>query len=153
MSNAMEQTGNSLVQCIYSSASPEPIDAERLTEILSAARKNNAKLGITGMLLYERQSFFQILEGPEQSVNQLYRKIARDNRHTQITKILFQPISERVFDRWSMGYVGVSMKELASVKGLNDFFRSGQCYNDLDESRAKLLLAAFKEGKWHAKIQ
>ena len=149
----MPSANNQLVQCIYSSASAKQLTTQELAAILNKARANNEKLNITGMLLYEKQSFFQILEGPAKNIDVIYRKIERDQRHNQITKILYHPIEERMFNRWSMGYAEVTLKDLASLKGLNDFFRKGKCYTDLDEGKAKTLLTAFREGKWHAKIK
>ncbi len=148
----MPEFHNQLVQCVYSSASSQPFSIEELAALLEVARSNNRTLNITGMLLYEKQSFFQILEGPSSAIDQVYRKIERDKRHNQITKILYHDIDQRVFERWSMGFADVRLKDLANLKGLNDFFRKGKCYADLDESKAKTLLTAFKEGKWHAKI-
>ena len=141
-----------LVHCIYASAASEELDDEALQTLLANARQFNAKVNVTGMLLYERGSFFQVLEGAPQDVEALYQLIASDPRHSRITKIIMEPIEARNFDRWTMGYAGVSTRELAKLDGLNDFFTRGKCYVDLDNGRAKTLLNAFKDGGWRAKI-
>jgi hypothetical protein len=63
-----------LIQCIYASAAGRAFDTEELAQLLKVARDNNAKLGLTGMLLYAEGSFFQVLEGPAQVVDALYAK-------------------------------------------------------------------------------
>ena len=138
-----------LVHCIYCSVSTDKnIDKEALDEILSQSRRNNEKKGVTGVLLYDSNSFFQVLEGDRAVVERLYDTISFDSRHDRMTKILIEPIEERAFGEWSMGYPKISRAELETVEGLNDFFSQGKSFIDLEEGRAKNLLNAFKGGKW-----
>jgi len=44
-----------------------------LEEILRTSRENNARLGITGMLLYGNNTFVQILEGEDKAVSKAPR--------------------------------------------------------------------------------
>jgi hypothetical protein len=48
-----------------------------------------------------------------------------------------------------MGFSQVSRKELALISGTNDFFSGSSCFLGLDSGRAKKLLSAFREGRWH----
>ena len=138
-----------LVHCIYCSVSTAPNVSETdLEAILDKSRQNNAKTGITGMLLYQNGSFFQVLEGDRSAVEALFNTIDADTRHIRVTKIIIEPIAERAFASWTMGYPKISPKELAEIPGLNDFFVRGESYMEIGEGRAKTLLAAFKEGRW-----
>ncbi len=74
---------------IYVSSEVAPFSAVELRDLLAKSRSKNAQLGITGMLLYRRGKFMQILEGEEDAVQTLYRKITHDPRHRRIV-ILFQ---------------------------------------------------------------
>jgi hypothetical protein len=47
-----------------------------------------------------------------------------------------------------MGYSKITVRALAEIPGLNDFFAKGMSYFELGEGRAKTLFGAFKEGKW-----
>jgi hypothetical protein len=142
-----------LVHCIYCSASSKgTFSPSELQELLDQCRLNNAKLEITGILLYKDGSFFQILEGDETVVKNLFETIAKDKRHKKTTKIIVEPIEERSFANWTMGYPKLTTKELAQIPGLNDFYSHGKSYLELGEGRAKALLAAFKEGRWRASI-
>lgn len=57
-----QTTDTNLVECIYSSAAIKEFSPAELEELLAVSRKNNSKLGITGILLYEKGFFFQILD-------------------------------------------------------------------------------------------
>ena len=142
-----------LVHCIYCSAATNAaLTPAELDAILEVSRTNNAKAGITGMLLYQDGSFFQILEGDRAVVAALYDKIGCDKRHARVTKIVLESIEQRAFGEWTMGYPRVSRAQLAEIPGLNDFFTQRNSFMDLGEGRAKTLLAAFSEGRWRATI-
>jgi hypothetical protein len=141
-----------LIHCIYTSAASRDFNTQELSELLDVARENNAKLGLTGMLLYAEGSFFQVLEGQPDVVDALYEKIGRDPRHTQMTMIMKEPISKRHFDAWSMGFCKVSREELAGMSGVNDFFGKDRAMVNVDAGRAKKLLAAFRDGRWRKSL-
>ncbi len=142
-----------LVHCIYCSASSKiAFTPSEFEELLKKFRLNNAILEITGILLYKDGSFFQILEGDEAVVETLFETISKDQRHKTVTKIIMEPIEERSFADWTMGYPKLTAKELAKIPGLNDFYSHGKSYLELGEGRAKNLLAAFKDGRWRTSI-
>lgn len=141
-----------LVHCIYVSTETSKFSKDQILSLLEKARKNNSELNVTGMLLYDRGSFFQALEGDRLVVEKLFQHISRDSRHENITKIILEPIEQRDFAAWTMGYSGVTTNELKTIDGLNDFFHQNKCFADLDEGRAKKLLAAFKDGKWRTTL-
>ncbi|QQD17934.1 BLUF domain-containing protein [Spongiibacter nanhainus] len=141
-----------LVRCIYASTAAKELQLADLKELLVEARKKNAELGVTGILLYENGALFQVLEGTSSTIEQLYNTIKSDKRHQRIIKLIYEPIEAREFANWSMGLATVSLDELNEIEGLNDFFCRGKCFTDLDEGRVKKLLAAFKEGRWRNTI-
>ncbi len=142
-----------LVHCLYCSAATNPaFGRSDLNALLDECRINNAKLKVTGMLLFRDGSFFQVLEGDRVVVETLFERIERDKRHERMTKIIQEPIDERAFGEWTMGYSKISSKELATIPGLNDFFAKGQSYMDLGKGRAKSLLGAFKDGRWRQSL-
>jgi Sensors of blue-light using FAD len=142
-----------LVHCIYcSSATAADLSSEDLERLLEQCRRNNAKLDVSGILLYQDRSFFQILEGDRKVVASLFEKISKDPRHTRTTKIIVEPIEQRAFEQWTMGHSKLTARELAHIPGLNDFFARGLSYMDIGEGRAKQLLAAFAGGKWRSTL-
>jgi hypothetical protein len=104
------------------------------------------------MLFYRDGAFFQVLEGDRTVLETMFQKITADKRHKQIRKIILEPIVERDFAAWTMGDSRISSKELAEIPGLNDFFGRSTSYLELGEGRAKILLAAFKEGRWRTSL-
>jgi hypothetical protein len=141
-----------LVHCIYTSAAKTELNAVQLKTLLDSCRRNNSAIAVTGILLYGQGSFFQVLEGDRLVVDTLFTKIVADTRHTRANKLIEEPIPERAFGTWSMGYPAMTAKELAQIAGLNDFFSRGSSYTDIGEGRAKTLLAAFKQGKWRTSL-
>jgi Sensors of blue-light using FAD len=142
------KSGMSIIHCIYSSRAIGGFVHADLVRLLEASRTNNAAHGITGILLFVENSFFQVLEGPEGEVDDIYRSIARDVRHDRVTQIIREPIARRDFADWTMGYVSMDLAEVGSLIGENDFFSAATCLERVDQGRARKLLNAFAAGRW-----
>jgi hypothetical protein len=140
---------SNLIHCIYASAAAPDLSDHDLGVLLKRARAKNSILGLTGMLLHCDGSFFQVLEGPEMAVDSVYEKIANDARHIQITRIIREPIAQRQFSNWTMGFNKLSQQELGVVLETNDFFADGSSLASIGPGRAKKLLTAFQKGRWH----
>lgn len=141
-----------IIHCIYCSASTNDFSQIDLATLLAECREKNSKAGLTGMLLYVDRSFLQVLEGDRPVVEALLEKLTVDRRHERLTKIIMEPIEERAFAQWTMGYSKITRMELADIPGLNDFFAQGRSYMELGEGRAKTLLSAFKGGAWRLSL-
>lgn len=141
-----------LCHLIYNSAATAPMSEQALVELLEGARNYNAAVGVTGMLLYTDECFFQVLEGPHAAVHELAAKIERDARHSQMTVIIDEPIHRRSFAEWTMGFANVAPAELSRIQGLNDFFDGQRVLAEVDAGRAKKLLAAFGQGRWRVRV-
>jgi hypothetical protein len=141
---------NGLIHCIYASAATDAFAEYEIPQLLEKARAANEILGITGMLLYIEGSFFQVLEGEPEQVDEVYRSISQDSRHAQVTVIIREPIARRSFGAWTMGFATLGREEAGDLLGQNDFFAHGRCLADLPSGRAKKLLGAFRSGRWHA---
>jgi hypothetical protein len=99
----VNQEGSSLGLLVYASAARTPFDNEALSSLRQKARHNNARSGLTGMLLYYQDSFFQVLEGGPTAIEAGFARISVDQRHTKILKLIQEPIDERSFSDWTMG--------------------------------------------------
>ncbi len=90
-----------LVRLIYVSRVADcPLGVE---DILERARPANAVLGLTGGLVFLENVFLQYLEGQEEVVDDMYRKILKDLRHCDVKLLERRAIKERAFDGWRMG--------------------------------------------------
>lgn len=92
---------------IYKSRSLVPLDWEIVREISSASERNNSRDGVNGVLLATQNHFLQILEGTYEGVNTVFRRIARDERHTELSLVDFSVIDAQLFDGWGMRGIGV----------------------------------------------
>jgi Sensors of blue-light using FAD len=92
-----------LVQLTYASRAAVDVTPQVVRDIVEKSRKNNGPMGITGALCYTNGIFLQKLEGDRQRVNQIYRKIQNDARHTDTVILDYLELDGREFTRWSMG--------------------------------------------------
>ncbi len=109
-----------MIQISYISTATRPMTQEDLEQILRSSRENNARMGITGMLLYGNNTFIQILEGEETAVNKLIASIKKDPRHTDFQVLNKKTVDRREYADWSMGFKRVSGEEFQAVKGLEN---------------------------------
>jgi hypothetical protein len=82
-------------------------------------RVANEKAGLTGVLLFNRSYFLQVLEGDREVATRAFIRIAGDRRHHGVTLMSFHETEQRDFADWSMGLVDSTSPELSVT--LKDF--------------------------------
>jgi hypothetical protein len=95
-----------------------------LQEMLEETRETNAKVGITGILLYEGGSFLQVLEGDQDAVMRLASRIKEHHRHKDFQILLRGTSEHRLFPNWSMGFRSPTDRSLADTPGYSDFLNT-----------------------------
>lgn len=110
---------------LYRSLERPGLLASDLNDIIGAAQRRNGELDVTGLLLRGHMEvipsapgeFVQWLEGPEESLDALFRLIDADPRHTEVEVLARGPLADvvgashvavgpgRLFPSWSMGLV------------------------------------------------
>lgn len=93
-----------MIQLIYTSFTPDPLDKAELDSLLETSRKNNSESGITGILLYKQLLFLQVLEGAEDAVMATFKRIANDPRHKDVELVQTIDVDERDFESWEMAF-------------------------------------------------
>jgi uncharacterized membrane protein (DUF373 family) len=111
-----------MIRLAYASTSTRDWTPDELLSLLTECQTKNTDNNLTGILLYANETFFQVLEGEEITVNKVYDSIKKDTRHKDCTVIDTQPIKERAFPYWSMGFEKIDASDLHNIKGMNDFF-------------------------------
>lgn len=96
-----------LLSIVYVSSATVELPLAALDAILRASRIENARCGITGLLLYSGGNFMQAIEGPAEATESLYGKIRRDCRHKGIITLLHEKVERRQFGNWSMGFKAI----------------------------------------------
>ncbi|BFM25224.1 BLUF domain-containing protein [Microbacterium sp. che218] len=141
-----------LVSISYVSAAAESFDDARLAELLDQSRRSNHEHDLTGMLLYRRGRFFQVLEGPQDAVDELMTKIRRDPRHTDVRMLLSEEIDERRFSEWTMGYEPIGVPSTLAPEGFRDTFDDLESDDDDDAIRAVRELTVWFRARTAAEV-
>ena len=143
-----------LVQLIYASEATTPFSTSALRDLLTVARTNNTTLGVSGLLLYNHGSFFQVLEGEESVVQPLYAKIETDPRHRKIILFSKREIPERNFGDWSMGFLDIDQRKV-NLPGFLRLLATKASYLDLqgDTALVERLIDGFHETGWREGVE
>ena len=96
---------SAVFQVFYVSRAATAFDNAQVQSILQAARRRNARLDVTGCLLFSGHCFAQVLEGRQAVVSELARKIAADPRHVGVRVLSETQRDERDYADWAMGYL------------------------------------------------
>ncbi|MEQ8237948.1 MAG: BLUF domain-containing protein [Cyclobacteriaceae bacterium] len=97
-----------LHRLIYTSFRTPYCTDEEIDNILISCERNNPSKLLTGILLHSKKRFIQYLEGDKTFVLNLYNKIKEDKRHAGVSLRKYEPIEERIFPSWNMGYKDVN---------------------------------------------
>jgi Sensors of blue-light using FAD len=97
-----------LVRLLYASRAVGTVNAATVDSILEKASSNNPAHGITGILCYRDDLYMQVLEGGRDEVCELFNRIVRDERHTNVRILSYEEIPERRFGAWTMGQVNMA---------------------------------------------
>jgi hypothetical protein len=109
-----------LQQCLYVSHQVHDFSDVDLQRLLVKARRKNRELSLTGLLLFDKPMFLQILEGPPDSINRIIADIKSDDRHCDLDVIYFdEDRKEREFARWLMGAVILGNRQSNDYKNLD----------------------------------
>ncbi len=115
----------SLNTLLYRSRATRELDERDLLPILMSSMRNNARVGVTGLLLYGPPTplpepdadtppattvvpfegpgvFVQWLEGPEAAIRATYERIDADARHDDVEILDAGTSDRRLFPHWSM---------------------------------------------------
>lgn len=93
-----------MYRLVYVSTAKEEIGSEEIGDILDVSASNNHERLITGFLAHNGRHFMQALEGAREEVEEIYNRIALDDRHFGVVQIIGEEITERAFPEWAMNY-------------------------------------------------
>ena len=87
--------------------------------ILASSQRNNQPIGITGALMFNAGCFAQVLEGGRVAIETTFERIQQDTRHGEVSLLAFEPIEQRSYGHWSMGFVGASPDHAAAFADIS----------------------------------
>ncbi len=93
-----------LERLLYRSKATNTLGSLHLFNMLSEARAKNARMGITGHLLYTEEVFVQCIEGSPEAIESLWKSLQRDHRHYDLELLARGPLEIRRFSDWTMAF-------------------------------------------------
>jgi hypothetical protein len=75
---------SSTYQLLYLSKATTPVTQQTLEQLNAREAQRNQPLGLTGILIFSKGYFIQLLEGDQTAVRTTYNNIAADARHTNL---------------------------------------------------------------------
>jgi len=92
---------------IYRSQLTSCVSPERLQALVDHASSKNLAIQVTGILLFDGQHFFQVLEGTMEAVLDVYQRISEDDRHFNLIELMRDYAPARRF-----GHAGMELFDL-----------------------------------------
>lgn len=96
---------------IYKSIPAKELKNRVLNSMLNYARNFNRANNITGCIFINHEKIVQIIEGDDDTLDSLYNRILKDNRHLKIETLIDKPINSRVMQDWAMAVYNVDGNE------------------------------------------
>ncbi|WP_339693343.1 BLUF domain-containing protein [uncultured Parasphingorhabdus sp.] len=122
-----------LTSLIYVSTANAALSLDDFLAILTVSQRNNQRLGITGLLVFNGTNFMQCLEGDKAATNDLLHHIERDDRHNGLTVVSQSQTVKLQFASWHMagrylpekhGMGHADLKEVLSADSVSNATRT-----------------------------
>ncbi|WP_367872090.1 BLUF domain-containing protein [Luteolibacter sp. Populi] len=123
----------SLFRIAYFSGETVRFTRVELEQLLKQSRDHNARVGITGILLYKDGNFSQVIEGEEIPVRELFEKIRHDPRHRRVIPVIEEPIDQRDFADWTMSFRDLDEDPATIAPDLQWFLHSPWAHLDFSQ--------------------
>jgi hypothetical protein len=113
-----------LTRLVYTSKHAS-FDAATLESILTASQRNNTRDVLTGVLVVEKGTILQLIEGSREAIAKCFARIMEDSRHYDVQVISCGDVSRRLFQDWNMRLVNVSeiKREILSAHCIDGTFQ------------------------------
>ncbi len=127
----------------YVSSANRNLNQDEVAELLDQTEIRNNNEGVNGLLIYSSGNFFEVIEGEETKVKDLFENIKEDPRHRNIMMVFEKEIDKPLFDDNKANFISKNIK-YSQMKVENFLYY----IKDLDESTKKAvnnILAAMGE--------
>jgi len=109
---------------VYLSKASYPMRRIDLRSINFISSTNNAKVGITGLLMYSAGNFMQALEGRSAVVGEVLERIRLDERHVKLRVLVDEQDQQRIFGSWAMGLLDLTGMKDVSLDRFSSILRA-----------------------------
>jgi len=127
----------------YLSTANRDLNQDEVAELLDLTEIRNNNAGVNGLLIYSEGNFFEVIEGEEAKIKELFKNIKEDSRHRNIMVVFKKKIDKPLFDDKEANFISENTKH-RQMKVENFLYY----IKDLDESMQKAvknILAAMGE--------
>ena len=144
-----------MIRITYLSQATDNFSSIDLINLLEQCHLNNPKRGLTGLLIFGNDTFLQTIEGEENIVEELVKKIAKDKRHIKFQILSRQSIENRQYSDWAMGFEKLTEQTIAEVSKLKNFMLSdfNPEYLSSNVSVVESLLERHRSSHWDPLIR
>lgn len=128
----------------YVSTANPALSETEIQEALDFSKNWNNNHNITGILLYSQGNFFQVLEGEEQLLKDLFDRIKADERHHNVITIFQKEIPNIQFDGYEADFI--SLDDSYNDENFETYLAQISLLNPSIQSSVKYILNKFTEG-------
>ncbi|MEE2772209.1 MAG: BLUF domain-containing protein [Bacteroidota bacterium] len=125
----------------YVSTASREMSKEDLEGLLQETKKNNNERNITGILLYSDGNFFQILEGEQEEIGDLYATIKNDPRHYGVIKIFEKPIKSAAYETYKTEFISETV--IYNSDQFDEYTKFLEILDEQSQQSARNILKAF----------
>lgn len=123
--------------CYLSKVSPHLTETQ-IQEIFNHTYAQNNKKGICGILLHTMGNFFQVLEGDEAYLTDLYEnRIKKDPRHHSIFEVIHKEGSDPVFTSYSSRFL--TIEDSDALNDIKTYVKKHAVVSSTSDKIARLL--------------
>lgn len=137
-----------LIHVIHAGAASRDLSEHDTVAFLNEARRINRVYDISGLMLYVGGCLLLLLEGEAAKVGSASREIFSGGREMRM--ILREPIAEREFPEWIMGFETVEPREAAHLIGAPLELDTVSNVPRIDPNGAKTLLSIIGRRRWQS---
>jgi hypothetical protein len=137
-----------LIHVVYVSAASPDISEHDTVKFLNEVRKENRKHDVSGMMLYVGGWTLLLLEGEPAHVDAASAALFSDRRAMKM--IVREPVAEREFPEWIMGFETVGPLEASLLLGEPLLFDATTRIPHIDAASAKTLLSIIGRRRWQS---
>lgn len=126
---------------VYVSSATKDLKESEIKTILEQSVAWNNRHGLTGILLFSEGNFFQVLEGEESVIKDLFESIKKDPRHHNVLQIFGKEIHREAYDGYKADFI--SSKTHYDPKQIECYMKQMEVLDDSAQKALKNMLKAF----------
>jgi len=119
----------------YVSTANRDLNQDEVAELLDQTEIRNNNEGVNGLLIYSGGNFFEVIEGEETKIKDLFENIKEDPRHRNIMMVFEKEIDKPLFVDKEANFISNNTKH-RQMKVENFLYY----IKDLDESTQKAVM-------------